>query len=600
MNLFPPAVRDVVNAPALRQAIVRRSMFRRDPVDLRRWFENHFFRWAVGQFEHVVPVGSLEAWAVCAGKEPVPDWFRAKLAAGRRDMVYIDPEHRLLREQELKMVEYLQIRRHRLPPERLQRITAEAAARGWEADHARMQRKQRRGWQPSDPLALEDVVATPHGRFVELRGSRAVLRAEMSYESFHMQHCLGQFADRELLEGGYGEHYAKACEEGRLRLFSLRDANNQPHVTVSLVEDFGEWAVDQIKGKQNEVPLPRYVPDLLQFLNALRPRPNDSADLMGVGLVAHPLPDTPEGPGGFAYRRFVEVEPTEAQHDLLAASPHFAAHLPTPDPRTQWLILAAGGTPCGRHAAVAAALELTAGDAPSTAAGLPAWFASRFPRAPSLLHQEDGRHWLRRFIGPSAQTLDRQWALAVAEPLFHRHNLTGMARPPVLSAPSQVPQRQQALIREELGLDRSSDAQAVEDFRQGFFLCPEFQALPVGGASQPGEAWHLLAARAMRQCYVLRLLVSWGLLDEALGWALLLLNAQRVRTCFGGWDEFGMAAARGRTWLASRGDGPANRTAEVEWGDFRCVSRAWRQADWPAFDLAPGQSTSFINPPQPT
>ena len=227
MNLRPPHARDVVNAPSLRQAIIRRSAMRRDPADLRRWFE------------HVVAVGSIEAWAVCAGKEPVPNWFRAKLAAGLRDMVYIDPEHRLLREHELKMVEFLQTRRHRLPPERMQRITVEAATRAWETDHARMQRRQRRGWRPSNPLALEDVVATPHGRFVELRGSRAVLRAEMSYESFHMQHCLGQFADRERLEGGYGEHYAKACEEGRLRLFSLRDANNQPHVTVSLVEDFG-------------------------------------------------------------------------------------------------------------------------------------------------------------------------------------------------------------------------------------------------------------------------------------------------------------------------------------------------------------------------
>ena len=134
-------------------------------------------------------------------------------------------------------------------------------------------------------------------------------------------------------------------------------------------------------------------------------------------------------------------------------SPHLAVHLPTPDLRTQWLILAAGGTPCGRHAAVAAALELTAGDASSTPAGLPAWFASRFPQAPSLQQQEDGRHWLRRFIGPSAQTLGRQWAIAVPEPLFHRHGLTGMTRPPMLSAPSQVPQRQQALIRKELGLD---------------------------------------------------------------------------------------------------------------------------------------------------
>ena len=594
MNPIPPTTRDVVNAPSLRQAIVRRSNSRRDPADLRRWFENHFFRWTVGQFEHVVPVVSLEAWAVCAGKEPVPDWFRAKLAAGCRDMVYIDPEHRLLREQELRMLEFLQARRHRLPPERLQRITAEAAARGWETDHVRMQRKQRRGWRPSDPLALEEVVATPHGRFVELRGSRTVLRAELSYESFHMQHCLGQFADRELLEGGYGDHYAKACEEGRLRLFSLRDANNQPHVTVSLVEDFGEWAVDQIKGKQNEVPLPRYLPDLQQFLNALRPRPNDSADLLGVGLVAQPLPATPEGPSGFAYRRFAEVHPVEVRHDLLAVSPSLAAHLPAPDQSTQWLILAAAGAPCVQQAAVAAASALTAGDAPTTAANLQAWFAGRFPRAPSLLQEVDGRHWLRRLMGPSGQALACEWALAVPEPLFHRHRVTGMARPPVLAAPSQVPPQQQAVIRKELGLDRGRDTEAIGDFRRDFFRCPEFQAMP-DGAPQPGLAWHLLAARAMRQSYVLRLLVSWGLLDETLSWALLLLNAQRVRTCFGGWNEFGQAAARGRTWLASRSGGPVNRTAEVEWEEFRRDSRAWRRSDWAAFDIAPGQGTSFIN-----
>lgn len=43
--------RDIVNAPALKQAIARRSVQRGDAPDVAEWLANHFFRYAVGNLE---------------------------------------------------------------------------------------------------------------------------------------------------------------------------------------------------------------------------------------------------------------------------------------------------------------------------------------------------------------------------------------------------------------------------------------------------------------------------------------------------------------------------------------------------------------------
>ncbi|XPE23511.1 hypothetical protein ACNKHM_23235 [Shigella sonnei] len=42
------------------------------------------------------------------------------------------------------------------------------------------------------------------------------LRREIAYESWHMQHLVGQFDDRKNLTGGYGEYYANQIEQHKL------------------------------------------------------------------------------------------------------------------------------------------------------------------------------------------------------------------------------------------------------------------------------------------------------------------------------------------------------------------------------------------------
>ncbi|MBM2716382.1 hypothetical protein JQK88_35685, partial [Mesorhizobium caraganae] len=141
------------------------------------------------------------------GARTPPDWLLRKLDAdGAAAMLYIDPEHRLLRERESRLVEFFNARLHSRLAGKFQRVAFDAAETAWQRDHPRMQRRSARGWWPSQPHALSDVVTTPNGRFVERRGSGGTLRAELAYESFHMQHCLGQFEDRERLQGGYGEY----------------------------------------------------------------------------------------------------------------------------------------------------------------------------------------------------------------------------------------------------------------------------------------------------------------------------------------------------------------------------------------------------------
>ncbi|WP_169781702.1 PcfJ domain-containing protein, partial [Escherichia coli] len=110
------------------------------------------------------------------------------------------------------------------------------------------------------------ILDVPDGKIVEFDASHSNFRREMAYESWHMQHCVGQFDDRKNLTGGYGEYYANQIEQHKLRLFSLRDNNNIPHVTIALNVVGDSLEIDQIKGKQNRHPVKKYADDVLSLL----------------------------------------------------------------------------------------------------------------------------------------------------------------------------------------------------------------------------------------------------------------------------------------------------------------------------------------------
>ncbi|MGH8080887.1 MAG: hypothetical protein ACREP7_09940, partial [Lysobacter sp.] len=485
MNATPAAARDVINADKVRAAIVRRSGHRNDPAEIARWLQSHFFRWAINRFVHVLPVRSLDSWRTCIGAQPPPAWFLRKLGEAEPAMIYIDPEHHLLRERETRMVEFLHARLGTRLAGKFHRISFAAADAAWNKDHDRMQRRSRRGWWPSQPHALAEIVATPHGRFVELQASGHTLRAEMAYESFHMQHCLGQFADRDRLEGGYGERYARHCEQGRIRLFSLRDPNNRPHVTVSLIEDLGEWSLEQIKGKQNTVPDAKYVPDVLHLLNALRPRDANNYDLRSLGIVAEDEADDP------SYVAFGELADGARRHALLAAFPHLLAQDRRADAFGQWLALAGGSEVVDEvaapHGPVLAALHTMGADDTSTPtrAQLSAKLTEVFPQWLDAPAQGEARErqsgWWRQLLKGSSASASgqtephRRWALAVAELLFYRLGMDGGSARPRLAAPPGLPDRVRAQIEAELAGDGEDDNDAhtaTLRFTEAFFRVP--------------------------------------------------------------------------------------------------------------------------------
>ncbi|CAB3768103.1 hypothetical protein GQ57_07790 [Burkholderia sp. MSh2] len=391
--------RDVVNAPDIKAAIARRSVERGDPAEILAWLGNHFFRWVVGAFGHAQPLDSLAAYRALAGADrPAPDWLVRRFltqptsAAEPRPLYFIDPEHMLLLDRERVLVEFLRARAGTRHARKLQRITCAMAFDMWEREHQRMQARRDKGWAPSSGLALREVLRTPNGIVFEFDGHHAALREELAYESYRMQHCLGQFADRRRLRGGYGEQYAQAVQDGRLRLFTLRGAGNQPHVTISLSVEGDGLRIGQIKGKQNRHPVRRYADDVRRFLRALSPRGERHPDCEGMGLVFEP-----QAPGATVGEWTFVTDLRSPDHLLSVMSEnfHLIEHFPQPPAVLQWLLLRNAPyaldrlkqidpavAAAARHALPAAALSGAAPDAP--AAGATAFAIEGIPIDPAL------------------------------------------------------------------------------------------------------------------------------------------------------------------------------------------------------------------------
>lgn len=76
-------------------------------------------------------------------------------------------------------------------------------------------------------------------------------------ESAILGHCVGNGTYFPKHKSGVGHYY------------SLRDEDNQPHVTIEAAKQGGVWNIVQIKGKENKKPIYKYQPyivDLLEWL----------------------------------------------------------------------------------------------------------------------------------------------------------------------------------------------------------------------------------------------------------------------------------------------------------------------------------------------
>jgi len=268
----------------------------------------------------------------------LPGWVGERLDNNKRSqpvqpLWWLDPAGQHLLEVESRLVEFLGSRQGTPLEGKLMRVNCPQALALWSAEHAAFEAQAHSGWREHRPGAVRPVWQGQQGVFVELLPDSPDLRAEMAFESQMMRHCLGQFADRRSLAGGYGERYASACEGRRVRLFSYRTGADQPQprITVSAeVKDDGRLAIDQLKGKQNRPPVERYRDEVLGFLNSLDTVEDTPPDAAGMGLVRLP--------GG--WRPVSEVTDPADQLRLVQRHPALVRDLPNPSALVQWSVAA--------------------------------------------------------------------------------------------------------------------------------------------------------------------------------------------------------------------------------------------------------------------
>lgn len=140
-------------------------------------------------------------------------------------------------------------------PQRLRRMSyaqAKASAAKWSEGNQKKGRSL-----VDDETDIETFMDLGDGtRIVKLLTKKAYQR-----EGFLMRHCLGGYAP------------------GNTTIYSLRDKNNEPHVTFEITK--GDRSVQQVKGKGNGCIHPRYIDPTLAFLKkvGINVRPSEMQNL---------------------------------------------------------------------------------------------------------------------------------------------------------------------------------------------------------------------------------------------------------------------------------------------------------------------------------
>lgn len=342
--------RDVVNALQIKARIQARSAQRGDSPEIAAWLANHFYRYVVGNLAAPAPavqgLTSQNALLQQMG-DASPPWALQRLPAisppGQTEAVlwWVDPDSPAVRQLEARLTEFLDSRAGTSLEGKLQRINAPQALARWTLEHLAFAQRKAAGHYDHQPQAVQGLLRTAHGTFVELLAASPQLRAEMAFESQEMGHCLGQFEHRTSLRGGYGERYASACQKGQMRLFSFRTGNGQPRITINAyVQANGLLKIEQIKGKQNRPPIARYQEDVLQLLNHLPLDEDLPDDAQAMGLVR--LPDAllalnaQQGP----WTAIADVTQEDQQLWLMQHHPALMPQLTALQPLPQWMALA--------------------------------------------------------------------------------------------------------------------------------------------------------------------------------------------------------------------------------------------------------------------
>lgn len=127
--------------------------------------------------------------------------------------------------------------------------------------------------QKDDKIEHDDFQPAPEigDQWVKLHTTKCA-----EYEGTMMGNCVG----------GYG----REVEQGSTWIYSFRDKNNEPHITIEVTPQGDTVDLDQIKGKRNEPPVAKYHGKVIDFLKKLGTKyviettDESDGDLISMGM----------------------------------------------------------------------------------------------------------------------------------------------------------------------------------------------------------------------------------------------------------------------------------------------------------------------------
>lgn len=200
--------------------------------------------WAMGTArKHFIR--SLPVEKVSASFDGAPEWVDKALLAGQTvERALITGEARA----ELgHVLDWLVAN----PQRQLSKLSWEQAAKKTKAWDASLQKARSLQEDPTGIEGFCEAASMGFGwRWVEVKS-----KASLEREGAVMRHCVGS--------------YAPQVEQGKCRIFSLRDANNKPKLTVEVARQESLQELLQIRGSSNRPPEPEEGPALRELIKKL-------------------------------------------------------------------------------------------------------------------------------------------------------------------------------------------------------------------------------------------------------------------------------------------------------------------------------------------
>ena len=229
--------RNVVNLQDI-PAFIKSLAQRAETEQGKKWLQTTLRNWIINKFEGATRFDQLPPATQQNLRQNGPDWLERAIERGE-PLYYLDFNSNAateLRQHIDHVIDYFNAN----PEERLERVSVEAAE---QAADKWTEAQSRKAAVEEDANGVKEMLAFPDGyRWVEVISPEALNR-----EGQLMKHCVGSYATR--------------VESGNVRILSLRDSMNKPHVTIEFrKDDEGGDSIEQIKGNSNQAPKKEYIP----------------------------------------------------------------------------------------------------------------------------------------------------------------------------------------------------------------------------------------------------------------------------------------------------------------------------------------------------